>query len=125
MGDPRHDLGLAAEGAAAAWLTRIGWTVLARRVRSTAGGEVDLIALDPGGVLVGLEIRARRTSRAGTGMESIDARRVARMSRTLAAFAASTGPTHRGLRVDVVCVAPEPGVSGRWRVRRLPDVGSG
>jgi putative endonuclease len=125
MGDPRHDLGLAAEGAVAGWLTRTGWKVVGRRCRSPAGGEVDLIALDPGRILVGIEIRARRTPRTGTGAESIDGRRLARMGRTLAAFAAAAETNHRGLRLDVVCVAPEPGTPGRWRVRRFPDAALG
>src|ERR671919_2573523 len=101
MGDPRHDFGLAAEAAVAAWLTGIGWTVVGQRVRSTAGGEVDLIALDPDRVLVGMEIRARRTLRTGTGAESIDGRRVARMGRTLASFAARGETSHIGLRLDI------------------------
>src|SRR5688500_13941130 len=125
MGDPRHDLGLAAEEAVAAWLTGIGWKVVGRRIRSPSGGEVDLVALDPANVLVGVEIRARRTPRTGLGTESIDARRVARMGRTLAAFAAASETSHRGLRLDVVRVAPEPGGAERWRVSRVPDVGSG
>jgi putative endonuclease len=125
MGDPRHDLGLAAEATVAAWLTGIGWTVVGQRVRSAAGSEVDLIALDPGQVLVGVEIRARRTLRTGTGAESIDGRRVARMGRTLATFAARCETSHIGLRLDIVCMAPEPGIPGRWRVRRVPDIGSG
>ncbi|MDQ3488558.1 MAG: YraN family protein, partial [Acidobacteriota bacterium] len=47
MGDARHDLGIAADGAVAAWLGAAGWRILARRYRSAAGGEVDLIAVDP------------------------------------------------------------------------------
>jgi putative endonuclease len=125
MGDPRHDLGLAAEEAVAAWLTGAGWKVVGRRVRSPSGGEVDLIALDPASILVGVEIRARRTARTGSGTESIDARRVARLGRTLATFAAAAETCHRGMRLDVVRVAPEPGIAGRWRVTRVPDVGSG
>ena len=52
MGDPRHDLGIAAEGAVAAWLEGSGWRVLGRRVRASGGGEVDIVALDPERVLV-------------------------------------------------------------------------
>ena len=125
MGDPRHDLGLAAEEAVVTWLTGAGWTVVGRRVRSRFGGEVDLIALDPDSTLVGVEIRARRTARTGSGPDAIDARRVGRMGRTLAAFAATAETNHRGLRLDVVSAAPEPGVAGRWRLTRVPDAGSG
>ena len=124
MGDPRHDLGRAAEDAVAAWLEENGWQVLGQRVRSVHGAELDLVVLDRADVIVGIEVRARRTARAGTGAESIGARRLARMTRTLAAFAGSAAHGHRGLRLDVVTVAPERGTVDRWRLRRTPDVRS-
>ena len=123
MPDPRHDLGLAAEAAVAGWLEGYGWRILGRRVRSVAGGEVDLVALDPSAVLVAIEVRARRSARAGLGTEAIDARRVARTGRTLAAFASASATAHRGLRVDLVTASPEPGSAGRWRLRRIPSIG--
>jgi putative endonuclease len=124
MGDPRHDLGVAAERAVGDWLEGSGWRLLGRRVRDSHGGEVDIVALDPDGVLVGIEVRARHTARAGIGSESIDARRISRTGRTVAAFAASAHIGHRGLRIDLVSVMPEPGGRARWRLRRIPDIGS-
>lgn len=121
MADPRHLIGLAAEEAVAAWLSRRGWRVVARRYRSSGGGEVDLIALDPAAVLVGIEVRARRTARTGIGAETVDHRRVARIGRSLVHFAASSGAPHRGLRVDLVIVSAD--ASGRWTARRIPEVG--
>lgn len=123
MGDPRHDLGHAAEAAVAAWLERRGWRVLGRRVRSASGGEVDLVALDPERVLVAIEVRARRTARSGIGSERIDARRTARMGRTLVAFAARRGLGHRALRIDLVSVTPDSDGAAAWRLRRVPDIG--
>ena len=123
MGDPRHDLGINAERAVGAWLEQSGWRLLGRRVRAPGGAEVDIVALDPDGVLVGIEVRARRTARAGIGTESIDARRTARTGRTLAAFAAGAGVDHRGLRIDLVSVMPEPGTEALWRLRRIPNIG--
>lgn len=124
MGDPRHHLGISAERAVGAWLEESGWRLLGRRVRAPGGAEVDIVALDPDGVLVGIEVRARRTARAGIGTESIDARRTARTGRTLAAFAAGAGVDHRGLRIDLVSVMPEPGMDARWRLCRIPNIGS-
>ncbi|MGI8998640.1 MAG: YraN family protein [Candidatus Limnocylindria bacterium] len=124
MGDPRHELGIAAEQAVARWLEGDGWQVLARRRRSENGGEVDLIAVDPGTTLVAIEVRARRTDRTGDGSETIDRRRTARIGRTLAAFAAASGVRSRGLRVDLVIAAPEAGTAARWRLRRIPDIGA-
>ncbi len=125
MGDARHELGLAAEHAVAAWLEATGWHVVARRHRTRSGGEVDLIALDPGRVLVGVEVRARRSARAGDGSESIDARRTARIGHSVVEYASSTRITHLGTRVDLVLVAPSDVESSGWKARRIPDVGSG
>ncbi len=125
MTDPRHALGLAAEEAVASWLSRTGWTVLARRGRSAAGGEVDLIALDPERTLVAIEVRARRSARAGAAASSVDRRRVRRLQSTLIAFAANAAAGHRGLRVDLVTAEPEASASpDRWILRRLPDIGA-
>jgi putative endonuclease len=124
MPDPRHQLGRDAEAAVADWLISQGWRVIARRVRSTAGSEVDLVALDPAGTLVGVEIRARRTGRAGTGAESVDARKTARMGRTLVAVAAGGTTQHRGLRLDLVTITQDPGAPRWWRLRRAPDIGA-
>lgn len=124
MGDPRHDLGIVAERTVGAWLEESGWRLLGRRVRAAGGGEVDIVALDPHGVLVAIEVRARHTVRAGTGTESIDARRIARAGRTLASFAARARVDHRGLRIDLVSVVPEPAGQAGWRLRRIPNIGS-
>jgi putative endonuclease len=123
MADPRHRLGLDTEEAAAAWLSGAGWRVLARRQRSEGGGEVDLVAIDPSGVLVAIEVRARRTSRAGSALESVDARRVARLRRTLVAFARASSEPSQCLRVDLVAAEPDAGRPGLWRLRRLPGIG--
>ena len=123
MADPRHTLGRQAEDAAAAWLQAQGWTVLARRYRHPSGGEVDLIALDVRGALVGVEVRARRSWRAGGPEESVDGRRVRRIARTLAAFAAASGARHTGLRIDLVAAQPIGSVeTPQLRLRRLPNL---
>jgi len=126
MAHPRHTLGIGAEHVVGNWLESCGWRVLGQRVRILGGGEVDIVALDPNGVLVGVEVRARRTSRSGTGTETITAERIRRTGRTVVAFAAERRVGHCGLRVDLVSVTPEPGGSvGYWRVRRTPDIGGG
>jgi putative endonuclease len=125
MADPRHALGIEAERAVGAWLEASGWRLLGRRVRAPGGGEVDIVALDPNGVLVGVEVRARRTVRTGIGTESITAERIRRTGRTMAAFAATSGVHHRGLRIDLVSVMPDPGPpADTWRLRRIPGIGS-
>lgn len=120
MGDPRHDLGLNAEAAVAAWLEADGWRVLARRWRVTEG-ELDLVCLDPSAILVAIEVRARRTPRAGSGLESIDRRRLRRLRGALGRYLALGAAPHAGARIDLVTVSPEPGTD-RWRLVRHPSV---
>jgi len=119
MSDPRHELGRRAESAVATWLSSSGWRVLDRRWRGTRG-ELDLVCLDPGGVLVGVEVKLRSTGRAGSGAESVDRRRVARLRATLSAYAAGGNVAHCDTRLDLVSVAPADG--GRWRLRRLTGI---
>lgn len=120
MADPRHALGVAAEALVERWLTHAGWRVLARRCRPPGGGEVDLVAVDPRGVLVAVEVRARRTTRAGAASESLDARRLARLRRSIGLIAGNLDRRHAGLRVDLVSVEPLAGSAGRWRLVRMP-----
>jgi len=122
MGDPRHDLGLTAEAAVAGWLTDAGWRIVERRARSAMGGEVDIVAIDPQRTLVAVEVRARRTRRAGEAALTVDRRRVMRLRRTLASIAADRRRGHRALRVDLVSVEPA-GQPGRWRLVRVPGIG--
>jgi putative endonuclease len=118
VSDPRHDLGLRAESAAAAWLASRGWHVLARRWRS-GRGELDLVCIDPDGTLVAVEVKLRRTGRAGTALESIDRRRLARMRGSLAAYAVASRISSHGLRIDLVSVTQ---ADGRWRLARLAAI---
>lgn len=115
----RHALGRRAEEAVATWLTDAGWSVLARRWRRP-GGELDLVCLDPGRVLVAVEVRARTSARAGTPIESVDRRRIGRMRATLSRYADEERPSHRGVRLDLVSVTPVD--DGSWLLRRHPAI---
>lgn len=123
MADPRHRLGLAAEAAVERWLTASGWRIVARRCRPRGGGELDLVAIDPDGVLVGIEVRARRSVRRGSAAASVGPTRIDRLRRSLGLLAPELGLAHRGLRVDLVTVEPVDDAPGRWRLARLPTVG--
>ena len=125
MGNPRHTLGLAAEAAVAAWLETAGWRLVARRARSANGGEVDIVAVDRDGILVAVEVRARRSGRTGGPAWTVDRRRVARLRRTLAAVGAATSEPHHGLRVDLVAAEPISAAPNSWRLRRIPGIDLG
>lgn len=122
MPDPRHLLGEAAEAAVAQWLTGAGWRVVERRARMPAGGEVDIVAVDPRSTLVAVEVRARRTARTGAAATTVGARRIARLRRTLAAIGATGQHPHQALRVDLVTVEPARDRPG-WHLVRVPGIG--
>src|SRR5690348_715101 len=85
-GEARQTFGRFGEDAAAEFLRRRGFAVLARNVR-TARGELDLVALD-GDVVVFVEVKARRLA---SGLEAVDARKQRRLSRLAIAFLARAG----------------------------------
>lgn len=122
MADPRHELGRRAEAAVAAWLSFQGWTVLARGWRCPAG-ELDVVCRDPTGALVGVEVKLRSTGRTGSGLEGVDARRLARLRAALATYARTQPGMRPGaadLRLDLVTLTPHDG--GRWHARRHPSI---
>ena len=118
MAAPQQRLGRRAEAATVGWLTARGWRVLEQRWRSSSG-EIDLVCLDPEGFLVGVEVKLRRTSRTGGPADAVDARRVARLRRTLADYAAQHRSAATGLRIDLVSLTPE---GEAWRLARWPGI---
>jgi len=120
MANPHHLLGQRAEAATAAWLTSCGWQVIERRWRD-AGGELDLVCLDVHGVLVGVEVKCRRSGRAGAPIEAIDSARIRRLRATLAAYQGMRLVGRTALRIDLVTAVPVPGRSA-WRLTRLPAI---
>lgn len=90
------------EDAAAAWLERRGWTVLARRVKTKAG-EVDLVARREG-LVAFVEVKVRRT--AGALDHAIDERRLARVAAAAELLMERFVAAGEDLRVDVLLLAP-------------------
>lgn len=81
--------GARAEALAAAYLERQGLAIVARNFRTRAG-EIDVIARD-GRVLVFVEVRMRRSARFGGAVESITARKRARIVAAANAYLARLG----------------------------------
>lgn len=120
MVDPRHDRGRAAEAATARWLAGNGWRVLASRHR-TPDGEIDLVATDPTGCLVAVEVRLRTRARTGGAAASVSHRHVGRVANALTRFAREQRVPHTGLRVDLVTVTPGSRPNS-WQLKRYPDL---
>ena len=105
--------GDAAEATAAAYLTGLGWRILAAHIR-VGRAELDLVALDPGppAAIVIVEVRWRARRDYGLAEETVDGRKRARLHR--AGFSLrETGRVFDGtllpslpLRFDLVVVEP-------------------
>lgn len=79
-----HARGVAAEGAAAAWLIERGYIILERNF-DTSAGEIDLVARD-GETLCFIEVKARAVPDCGSPLEAVDERRQRRMGRAAALY---------------------------------------
>ncbi|WP_426957208.1 YraN family protein [Muricoccus radiodurans] len=96
--------GVAAEDRAVAALVARGWTVLARRVRTPAG-ELDLIA-EREELLAFVEVKARATlAEAAAALSERQQRRL--MAAAEIWLATSPGHGGKGIRFDVILVAPD------------------
>lgn len=91
------------EDAAAAFLERVGMTIVERNWRCSAG-EIDVVALD-GDELVFVEVKTRRSERAGTGEEAVSAAKQRRLVRLADAYIHASGVEEVGqVRFDVVAI---------------------
>ena len=90
--------------------------MLARNARA-GGVEIDLVVAS-GRTLAFVEVKTRRSRRAGAAEEAVDARKRARLLRGAAAWLREHGWRGRSVRFDVVSV--ERDGDGSWRIRHRP-----
>ena len=104
----RNATGLRGERAAAKYLRRLGYKVLARGDRSKPG-ELDLVALD-GPTVVFVEVKTRRSEESGHPAESVTPAKQRRLTRLAVTFLKRHGLLERPARFDVVAVTwPDDG----------------
>ena len=114
MHESTRALGAQGEACAVAHLERRGLRILARNVRS-GGVEIDVIAAR-GALVVFVEVKTRRSRRAGLPEEAVDARKQARLVAGAAAWLREHPGLAARIRFDVIsCEAEENG----FRVRHL------
>lgn len=102
MGYP-HDIGSQAEERACDHLLRLGWTVVARRVKSRFG-EVDVVALD-GDELVFLEVKFRSDANASPE-QAVSADKLRRIRIAAQDYLQRSGLSGKPWRFDVVAITP-------------------
>ncbi|HEY7471318.1 MAG TPA: YraN family protein [Gemmatimonadota bacterium] len=104
MTEARRALGEAGEEAAAAFLTREGWRILARRWKG-AGREIDLVA-ERDGVLALVEVKTRRSGDFAPPSVAVDWRKQRQLA-AAGAVAADRWRHARTLRFDVIGITWE------------------
>ena len=103
------DTGRDAEHRAARHLEAHGYRILARNLR-LRGGEVDIVALDPAGTLVIVEVKAGVANPASLPPEvHVDRRKQEQLTRLAPRVARKLRMTRRRIRFDVVAVEYIPG----------------
>jgi putative endonuclease len=99
----RSEMARRGEDAAAAFLERVGMRIEARNWRCSSG-ELDVVARD-GDDLVFVEVKTRRSERAGTAEEAVSAAKQRRVVRLARAYLASEDRAYQGsVRFDVVAI---------------------
>jgi putative endonuclease len=99
---PEKPLGERGEGAAARYLRRRGYKILARASRLKPG-ELDLVALDRKTVVF-VEVKTRRSQEAGRAAEAVDPAKQRRLTRLAVTFLKRYGLLESPARFDVIAV---------------------
>lgn len=101
----RQALGEAGEAAAARYLERVGWRVLARRWRA-AGYEIDLV-MERRGTVAFVEVKTRRPGSLSPPVTAVDHRKRRRIA-AAAQVGARRWRNARAFRFDVIAVEWAP-----------------
>ena len=114
--DERHRQGLIGEQEAMAYLTACGWEVEAHRFK-LGRHDVDLV-IRRGHTVAFVEVKTRRSTICGAGIEAIGWRKQRIIARTASLWALRHGRAGDEYRFDAVEVR---WVNGRWEVEHVPD----
>jgi len=99
---PPKTLGQRGEAAAARYLKRRGYKILARGDRLQPG-ELDLVAADRE-TIVFIEVKTRQTHKAGHPADAVDAKKQRRLTRLAVTFLKRHGLLEHPARFDVVAI---------------------
>jgi putative endonuclease len=98
----RTEMGRRGEDAAAAYLERIGITVEERNWRCPVG-EIDIVAREDG-CLVLVEVKTRRSERAGTPEEAVSPTKQRKLIRLAQAYIQRSSVPADSVRFDVIAI---------------------
>lgn len=95
-------LGQRGEAAAARFLKRLGYTIVARGTHIRRG-EIDIIAVD-GRMIVFVEVKTRDSTAAGEPYEAVDLKKQERLTRLALVYLKRHGLLENPARFDVVSI---------------------
>lgn len=98
------ELGRKGEDAAVAYLERTGMTIVERNW-TCKSGEADIVAIDDT-FLVFVEVKTRKSDRAGSPEDAVSKSKQTRYARIARAYLANAGLTDQPVRFDVVAIMP-------------------
>lgn len=106
-------LGKAGESLAAAVLEEKGWSIEARNWRAGRYAEIDIVALEPSGLRVFVEVKTRRRNAMAsssdlTGFEAINKIRQQKIVTSARIYLARSGISNSACRFDVIAI--------QWRI---------
>jgi putative endonuclease len=112
-------LGQRGESAAARYLKRRGYRILAQGDRSR-WGEIDLIAVDKKRTIVFVEVKTRQSADAGHPSEAVDDGKQGRLTRLAVTYLKRHGLLEYPARFDVIAVTWPPG-QRRPQIEHFPN----
>ena len=122
---PRDTLGARGEKLARRHLKRLGMKILAANYRAP-GGEVDLIALDPGTreetsfeTICFVEVKTRRSDRYTDPASAVDSGKRRRLRKAAGRYLSDRPTDEYATRFDIVSIVLEPGA--KPRVEYIPN----
>jgi len=95
-------LGQRGERAAAKYLKRLGYKIVARGAKQ-GRGELDIVAVD-GRTVVFVEVKTRQSDQAGSPAEAVDRHKQERLSRLALAYLKRHGLLENSARFDVIAI---------------------
>lgn len=113
----RRRFGDAGEQAAVDWLVASNWQIIDRNWRCPEG-EVDIVALDPDGVLVFVEVKTRAGTGFGYPLEALDDAKLRRMRAVARQWMRSHKGRGRGMRIDAVGIIRHRGYAPQFSYAR-------
>ena len=105
--------GLVGEAQAAQWLSERGYEILERNF-TCRGGELDLVARDPDGMLVFVEVKARENTRFGDPIEAITPAKVRSILTAARVYCMQHRCFSAPIRFDVIVIL-------RGKIRHIPN----